>query len=311
VVVVVELVALVVLVVTPRSSGVPTLKTARLAASAAQGGAGGAAAPPLSGRRPPATTTTTAPPPPTTVPTTTPTTVPAVPVEPAPTLPPPPHAVSAPGHAILPPNNPPASIAPDPNFLDSCSATGYDNSSGCTQATLAAIDNGRAAEGLPGMGLPSNWSSLTSQEQLYVGTNLERTVRGLPALSSMASALDGAAAAGADTGNDPSPPAGFFFYQWGASWAGGVGNPLEAIYYWMYDDGPGSSNADCTPGHPSGCWGHRDEILLSLSCTPCVMGTGFNPHGWNNQPSWAEILVGTNGSPAADFTWQQEAPFLA
>jgi hypothetical protein len=160
------------------------------------------------------------------------------------------------------------------------------------------------------MVLPSNWSSLTSEQQLFVGTNLERTVRGLPALTAMATALDQAAGAGAATANDPSPPGGFPFVQWGANWAGGVGSPLEAIYYWMYDDGPGSSNADCTAGNPGGCWGHRDKILLSLSCSPCVMGTGFDPQGWGGQPSWAELLVGTSGSPATDFTWDQESPYL-
>ncbi len=202
-------------------------------------------------------------------------------------------------------------MAPSPNFLTACSATGYDDSSGCTSTTLAAIDNGRRAEGLGPMTLPGNWASLSPPEQLYVATNLERTVRGLPALSSMATALDQAATAGADSSEDPSPPGGFPFFQWGGNWAGGVGNPLEAVYYWMYDDGPGSTNADCTPDNSGGCWGHRDEVLLALSCGPCVMGTGYADHAWGGQPSWAELLVGSSGSPAADFTWQQEAPYLS
>jgi hypothetical protein len=212
--------------------------------------------------------------------------------------------------AILPPRNPAGNVAPQPNFLTACSASGYDDSSGCVQSTLAAIANGRRAEALPAMTLPTNWGALTSQEQLYVASNLERTVRGLPPLSAMASALDQAAAAGADAGSDPSPPGGFPFAQWGATWAGGVGNPLEAIYYWMYDDGPGSSNVDCPPGGGGGCWGHRDKILMSLSCGPCVMGTGFSANGWGGQPSWAELLVGSSGSPAVDFTWQQESAYL-
>jgi len=220
-------------------------------------------------------------------------------------------AAATPPHAILPPANPPASLPPEPNFLTACSATAEDDSSGCIASALAAIDRGRSAEALPAMTLPSNWGALTPPEQLYVATNLERTVRGLPPLSSMASALDQAATQGAGAGDDPSPPPGFPFERWGANWAGGVGNPLEAVYYWMYDDGPGSNNADCTAGDSGGCWGHRDVILLSLSCSPCVMGTGFDPHGWNGQPSWAELLVGTSGSPAAEFTWQQETPYLS
>lgn len=274
-------------------------------------------APPFSARKPVPTTTSPPappPPPPTTVPPPRPpTTVPSPRPAPKPPPPPPPAHTSpaaAPTRGILPPANPPVSIAPKPNFLNACSSTTEDDSSGCVSTTVAAIDNGRGAEGLPGMRLPTNWPALSPQQQLYVATNLERTVRGLPPLTSMAGVLDQAAAAGAASGSDPSPPGGFPFSRWGANWAGGVGNPLEAVYYWMYDDGPGSTNADCTPGNHSGCWGHRDIILLSLSCSPCVMGTGFAAQGWGGQPSWAELLVATSGSPAADFTWQQESPYL-
>jgi hypothetical protein len=315
-VIAVEVAALVVLMVTPGPARHSAATTDRLAAVAG-GGAGGG--PSQVGRHPEAPTTTTTPPPPPTT-TTPPTTVPVAPVTstPAPRIstPPPappasPSPVQAPARGILPPDNPPANVAPQPNFLATCSASGDDNSAVCTNSTVAAIDNGRRMEGLPGMALPGNWSALTPGEQLYVGTNLERTVRGLPALSAMATVLDQAAAQGAASGNDPSPPGGFPYEQWGANWAGGVGNPLEAIYYWMYDDGPGSSNADCTPGNSAGCWGHRDEVLLSLTCTPCVMGTGFDGAGWGGQPSWAELLVGSSGSPALDFTWQQESAYLS
>jgi hypothetical protein len=318
VVVVVEVVALVAVIAAPRSSDVKATKTPTLVAAGASDNSGPRG---LHRQDVIATTTTvtSAPPAPTTTVPAPTTTTPPVPVTTAPPPAPVPKAAAAgagtgtaaPGHAILPPENPPASIAPAPDFLKVCSETGYDDSGGCTASTVAAIDNGRRAEGLPGMTLPSNWGALTPEEQLYVATNLERTVRGLPALSAMATVLDGAAGAGAASGDDPSPPAGFPFIEWGANWAGGVGGALEAVYYWMYDDGPGSSNADCSPGDPGGCWGHRDKILMSLSCTPCVMGTGFDGTGWGGQPSWAELLVGTTGAPAVEFTWEQEAPYLA
>ncbi|HZU80904.1 MAG TPA: hypothetical protein VE991_13380 [Acidimicrobiales bacterium] len=256
-------------------------------------------------------TTTTAPAPSTT------TTV-AVPSAPAPkppstTVPPKPAPVPTQAPAsrrgILPPQEP-ANMAPSPNFLQSCSGTQYDDSSTCVGATLSAIDNARAQEGLPGMTLPSNWTSLTPAQQIFVITNLERTVRGLPALTAMATSLDQAAAAGAAQNTDPSPPSGFPYSQWGSNWAGAVGNPLEAMYYWMYDDGMGSSNIDCTPSDPSGCWGHRNNVLLNLPCSDCLMGTGFNPTAWNGDPSLAEILVETSGQPAVEFTWAQEQPYL-
>jgi hypothetical protein len=209
---------------------------------------------------------------------------------------------------IVPPNNPPQNIPPSPNFLSDCSGSQYDNSSACTNATLQAIDNARADEGLGPMALPAQWYSLSPAEQLYVATNLERANRGLPVLSGMASALDGAAAQGAASSQDPSPPAGFPWSSWGSNWAGAVGNPLEAIYYWMYDDGEGSGNVDCTPSNTSGCWGHRDNILMSLRCQPCDMGTAYNGTGYQGYPSWAEILVDTSGNPALDFSWAQLYP---
>ncbi|HYA67754.1 MAG TPA: hypothetical protein VED63_03385 [Acidimicrobiales bacterium] len=178
-------------------------------------------------------------------------------------------------------------------------------------ATVAAITNARATEGIGPFVLPSNWDQLTASEQTFVMTNLERTARGLPALSALVAALDTAAQQGADASRDPSPPAGFPFTQWGSNWAGEMGNPLEALYYWMYDDGPGSSNVDCTPSNSSGCWGHRQNILMGLSCQPCVMGAGYAPTGYQNTPSVTELLVDTSGVPATDFTWAEEQPFVS
>ncbi len=210
----------------------------------------------------------------------------------------------------VPPANPSVNISPNPNFLQDCSGSGYDDSQGCLNATLQAITNARAQEGLGGMALPTNWASLSPQEQLFVATNLERTARGLPALSALASALDGAAQAGAQSNVDPSPPPGFPFSSWGSNWAAAVGNPLEAIYFWMYDDGIGSSNIDCTSGNTSGCWGHRDNILMALSCQPCLMGTGYAPGAWQGDPGWSELLVDTSGAPGLDFTWVDALGFL-
>lgn len=160
------------------------------------------------------------------------------------------------------------------------------------------------------MALPSNWTSLTVEQQIFVVTNLERTVRGLPPLAGMVDALDQSAAQGAASGTDPSPPSGYPYSEWGANWAGAVGNPLEAMYYWMYDDGEGSANIDCTSTNTSGCWGHRDNVLLNMACDTCVIGTGYSATGWNGDPSMAELLVEQSSQPAMVFTWQQEQPYL-
>ncbi|HUA94965.1 MAG TPA: hypothetical protein VMB82_05505, partial [Acidimicrobiales bacterium] len=214
-------------------------------------------------------------------------------------------------HGIVPPAVPPANIPPSPNFLQDCSGATYDDSSGCVDATLSAIANARSHEGLPPMTLPANWFSLSPAEQLFVATDLERTARGLPPLAAMASALDQQAQVGAARDDDVGPPAGFPYSQWGANWAGAVGNPLEALYLWMYDDGVGSANVDCTATDHSGCWGHRQNVLLELPCRDCVMGTAWLSGGYKGDPSLMELLVETSGAPAEAFTWQQESAFLS
>jgi uncharacterized protein YkwD len=204
----------------------------------------------------------------------------------------------------------PANIAPVPNFLQSCSGAQYDDSAGCVDATVQAIANGRSHENLPPLVLPSNWFGLSPEQQVFVVTNLERTVRGLPPLSAMATTLDQAARQGAALNTDPPPPGGFPYSQWGSNWAGAVGNPLEAMYFWMYDDGTGSANVDCGPSNESGCWGHRENVLLKLPCADCLIGTGWVGTGYGSDPSMTELLVETSGSPSVDFTWREEAPYL-
>ncbi|MGO9343453.1 MAG: hypothetical protein ACLP6E_13200 [Acidimicrobiales bacterium] len=202
----------------------------------------------------------------------------------------------------LPPNNPAQNLSPDPDIFDYCSGSAIDISARCEAASLEAIDHGRSAEGLGPMVLPTNWSALSPAEQLFVATNLERTVRGLRPFEGMSTVLDAAAMGGADANTDATPPGGFPASYWTSNWAGGVGSPLEAVYLWMYDDGPGSPNVDCQGGNTSGCWGHRDDILAPFTCSPCVMGSAVST-AYQGQPSWAELMVDTAGSPALAFSW--------
>ena len=213
-------------------------------------------------------------------------------------------------HAVVDVGDPIADIAPDPNFLDDCGSTSYNDSTQCVSAVVAAIDNARADGGLGAMDLPTNWTSLSPAQQLFVATNLERTARGLPAISALAGALDVAAAQSAASGSDPVPPLGFPARWWTGNWAGALGNPLEAMYYWMYDDGLGSPNVACTATDLSGCWGHRRNVLVQQSCTPCVAGAAWGATG-NGAASATEVIVGTPGPTPTDFTWQQELPFVS
>lgn len=88
-------------------------------------------------------------------------------------------------------------------------------------------------------------------------------------------------------------------------------NPLEVVYEWLYDDGLGSSNHDCTRSDLTACWGHHDNLLAPLACSACVVGAAFAPTDHAGQPlSYAEVLVETTASPTPVFTWSQEQPYL-
>jgi hypothetical protein len=77
------------------------------------------------------------------------------------------------------------------------------------------------------------------------------------------------------------------------------------MYLWMYDDGPGGENLNCTAANPGGCWIHRRNVLLALACTPCVMGAAWGT-GPGSITAGTEILADTSGNPALDFTWAEE-----
>ena len=250
---------------------------------------------------------------------------------------------------ILPPSNPSANIPAPANFDSTgpCQmvAGGYScpeapcfdgvvpnlqqafytlqENQKCTSAAVSAIDSARAAEGVGPMNLPSNWSSLTVPEQVFVASNLERVDRGVPALVGMVAALDSDAQTGANNGGDPALSASYGGMSASASgsiWAGGELNPLLADYDWMYADGyngnNGSGNIDCTTPNASGCWGHRDIILgayTGTTCSTCVMGTGFAPTAADGYHLSYSGLVAKPRSAIGSFvfTWAQEQPYLS
>jgi hypothetical protein len=207
---------------------------------------------------------------------------------------------------VLPPNSPPANVAPNPNY-DNCNEAGlctleppcYSTtdrpaftSSTCEQQELEALDNARAKEGVGPIHLPGDWNSLTSDDQLLVIIDLERVGRGLTPFAGIVASLDRVAQRGAHVGGgpagafeDPHLPSGFavahrtsLAFRCSSTGGGGYtcdgsGEPgdsiaaggqisaLDADYAWMYDDGPGGANGDCTTPTAPGCWGHRDNIL--------------------------------------------------
>jgi hypothetical protein len=129
----------------------------------------------------------------------------------------------------------------------------------CIRASVAYLDRARAKLGQPGYVLPRNFVSLTPPEQVLVLTNLDRLLYRLAPVPGLTAALDRSASAGVRAQTDPEPGAGWYAFT--SNWAGGYPNIVLAYEGWMYDDGPGSGNLDCTPSHRSGCWGHRHDIL--------------------------------------------------
>jgi len=160
----------------------------------------------------------------------------------------------------LPPADDPAANSPLPaGFLSECVGDGP--VAPCDTVALAGIDAALASEGYGPLRLPSDFASLGVGAQLLAVTNAERSIRGLPAFVGPEPGLDAAAATGALAAIDPQGPTGM---AWASIWAGGYDTPLAADFAWMYEDGPGGSNLDCTPADSAGCWGHRHDILAEF-----------------------------------------------
>lgn len=191
-----------------------------------------------------------------------------------------------------------AGVIPPRNPASDCSAGGG--------MGLAGIDACRAAEGIGPLVLPRNWGSLTQVQQGFVVINLERVNRGLPAIVGLSAPLDALASAGASAGTDPSFPSGSA--SGGGIWAGSY-SVLGADYMWMYVDGPGGNNLDCTSSNSSACWGHRDIILWDRTSGTIVSGGGFATAGGTDSLAYL-VLTGYSASNLS-FTWADELRYFA
>jgi hypothetical protein len=165
------------------------------------------------------------------------------------------------------------------------------DSANCVRLALIDINAARHSEGVGPMHLPGRFRALTRPQQLMVLSNLERIGRGLPAILGLTSRLDRAARRGALNFGDPVPPSNWYTFSNGYSsnFAYGFNSTLEADFEWMYDDGVGSGNLDCTSSDQSGCWGHRHDILWHFSA-PIAMGAGYGTGQYG--PSMTELFVG-------------------
>ena len=206
---------------------------------------------------------------------------------------------TGPGTPINPPNNPSAN-----GIFGQCSGD---------PACVNDINGVRAAqEQLPALTLPTNWSTLTGPEQMFVWTDLERTSRNEVAIPNLVNTYDAAVQAGLT--NDADPSLSDLPGNSGSIWAGAYATVLGAIYGWMYDDGPGGENSDCTGTDMSGCWGHRDNILADANTIgyPTEMDAGVGTDSGGSVDYDAIFVVNPNATAPANIvlTWAQEQPFL-
>jgi hypothetical protein len=209
-------------------------------------------------------------------------------------------APAGPGTPINPPANPSAN-----GIFGQCSGD---------QVCVNDMNGVRAnQEQLAALALPSNWSSLTGPEQMFVWTNLERTSRAEAPITNLVNSYNSSVQTGLTDDSDPS--LSNLPGNSGSIWAGSYATVLGATYAWMYDDGPGGENSDCTSPTAPGCWGHRDNILADANTfgNPTEMDAGVGTDSGGNVDYDAIFVVNPNATAPANivFTWAQEQPFLS
>jgi hypothetical protein len=204
---------------------------------------------------------------------------------------------SAAGAAIVPPDYPYVNISPAPGYDGPCGSVAAPNPS--CPAGLVTIDGDRAVEGVVPMSLPTDYSSLTPQEQTFVLTNLERVDRGIAPIAGLAAGLNGLAQAGADSFTSPTvPPYGSGF---GSTYSSTT-SLIQSDIMWLYEDGYGGANAGCTALHAPGCWIHR-QINLGQYASPLLMGVGTGP-------STTQLFVGGDTTDSPHYSWSDVTPNL-
>jgi hypothetical protein len=177
----------------------------------------------------------------------------------------------------------------------------------CVNAAIYYLDRARAKLGQPAYKLPTDFPLLTPAQQMFILTNLDRIQYGLPAITGLTAQLgNDALTTGVQKAADPSPSVSTLS-GWTGNWAAGYRNAPMAYNDWMFNDGLGSFNIDCTASNQSGCWGHRHDILWTFTRgSVLAMGgaAGLGPQGGR---AYAMLLVGGWASyhPTYTYTWKQ------
>jgi len=215
-----------------------------------------------------------------------------------------------------------------PDFYAYCSPEALDNSAGCNAEALKAIDQARGTEPVGALKFDlAKFLKLSEPDQLFAIADMERVSRGEAPMAALTTQLDKVAQSGANANRDPelsgeTLTGGAEIHSWGSNWAGGTESVLGTDDGWMYDDGPGGFNGDCTTPKSPGCWGHRDNILglWPKALTGCptgssqlMMGAAYARTSSAYRTSFAEIFVAACGPKPTDeaYTWAQARAAIA
>ncbi len=210
--------------------------------------------------------------------------------------------------------NPAANIPFNPPFA----CYGTPTAPACENAVVAALDAARADLGLGPYLLPADFDTLPATEQIFILANLDRQAYALPVIGGLSATLNTAASAGVAADSDPDPvpylPAGLALEGWDSNWGGGFVNAPDAYYEWMYDDGVGSPNLDCTAAGDPGCWGHRDDVLSFSSAGSLLMGAAQGTDG-SATAGYAMTIVASQEASTSwttlTYTWADALADLA
>jgi hypothetical protein len=210
-----------------------------------------------------------------------------------------------------------AATPPDPasNFASgrlpvACSAP---TSTDCENASVYYLDQARVAMGLGPYRLPPSFAGMSADEQIFILTNLDREAYGSTMLTGLNAEVSAAAySEGVYYETDPGVNEGSTPYGWHsgpAVWAGSFVNAPAAYFEWVYDDGYGSTNADCPEPTSTGCWGHRHVLIGDGSVVPgveWVMGAAAGSSAQGHQ-GYAALIVGARPGepPSYYYTWGQ------
>jgi hypothetical protein len=195
------------------------------------------------------------------------------------------------------------------------------------RSALALINGARAQqEGLPPLRFNlAKFDRLSTADQLFVLTNLERVSRGEVPIYGLTAQLNYVAGVGALLRRDPLEPVGWrgpFQSVWSGAQSSRGQAAFLADFGWMYEDGPPPYylfvNLDCARRGEAGCWGHRDALLettpdvsipLPITLVAGASGGPGTSLGASSETMAFGWVVGVPRS-GLTFTWAQAVKYL-